>query len=338
MRVLVHIHTLNDEAVIEQTLEGLRRQTRPPDGIIIVDNGSTDTTLNRTFPNGVTVVRNSMNLGTSGAIIIGFAHALEHGFDWTWVFDADSVPEPDALENLLAFFEHLSPSERERVCFLACRLMNAEGEVRHRPMMLTDSTIKYMPVEEEAAATKSRLASSGLARLFQMSAVAKIGLPSEDYVLDLAEFEYGYRARQLGYKSYLVHNGITHQDVGRPPGVVVTRVWNIGRLKLKFLELSPLRTYYYSRNLLYFFGFVPMQRHHPALAGSCPEHSSCLVLPGGLCAPAGQPPAAADCLHARPLGRLDRAHGAPVLSAVTTETGLRPQLCSARLGSRLLGA
>lgn len=36
---------------------------------------------------------------------MGFADALEHEFDWTRVFDADSVPAPDALEDLLAFFE-----------------------------------------------------------------------------------------------------------------------------------------------------------------------------------------------------------------------------------------
>ena len=252
MRVLAHIHTMNDAAVIEQLLEGLRRQTRQPDGIIIVDNASTDTTLDRTFPEGVIVVRNSVNLGTSGAVRMGFAHALDHQFDWTWVFDADSVPEPDALENLLAFFERLSPSEREQVCFLACRLMNAEGEVRQRPIIFTDSTIKYTPIDEEAGCTKCDYF-IWTGSLFRMHAVAKIGLPSADYVLDDAELEYGYRARRLRFTSYMVHGGITHQDVGRSPGVVVTRVWNIGRFKLGFLEITPIRTYYHSRNSVYFW-------------------------------------------------------------------------------------
>jgi hypothetical protein len=49
--------------------------------IIIVDNASTAATLDRTFPEGVAIVRNSANLGTSEAIRIGFAHALEHEFD-----------------------------------------------------------------------------------------------------------------------------------------------------------------------------------------------------------------------------------------------------------------
>ncbi len=260
MRVLAHIHTFNDAGFIEQACDALERQTRPPDGIVIVDNGSTDATLERTFPERVTVVRNATNLGTSGAIRMGFAQALAHGYDWTWVFDADSVPEPDALEHLLAFFERLPPSEQERVCFLACRLDNAEGEVRQRPTMFTASTLEHLPIDDAAAYTECDCF-IWTGSLFRMPAVAKIGLPSADYVLDMAEIEYGYRARQLGFTSYVVHAGVTHQDVGRVPGVFVTGVWKIGRFKITLHEVSAIRTYYISRNLLYFwlYQFRPLR-------------------------------------------------------------------------------
>jgi GT2 family glycosyltransferase len=252
MRVLAHVHTLNDEAVIEQVLEGLRRQTRSADAILIVDNASTDATLARTFPENVKIVRNSENLGTSGAVRIGFAHALQHGFDWTWVFDADSVPEPGALETLLAFFERFPPSERERVCFLACRLVNAESEVRHEPVVFTESSTKHMPVDPDAAHTECDYF-TWTGSLFRMPAVARIGLPSEDYVLDVAEVEYGYRAQRLGLTSYMIHDAVTHQDVGRRPGIVVSKVLTIGRWKLALREASPIRVYYATRNYLYFW-------------------------------------------------------------------------------------
>jgi GT2 family glycosyltransferase len=226
MHVLAHVHTLNDEAVIEQVLDGLRRQTRPADAILIVDNASTDRTLDRTFPDNVTIIRNPENLGTSGAIRISFAHALQHEFDWTWVFDADSVPEPEALEELIGFFQRLSPLERDQVCFLACRLVNAEGEIRHEPITFTGPTIKHAPIEAGAGHTECDYF-TWTGSLFRMPAVARIGLPSEDYVLDVAEVEYGYRARQLGLTSYMIHDAVTHQDVGRSPGIVVTKVWNI---------------------------------------------------------------------------------------------------------------
>jgi glycosyltransferase involved in cell wall biosynthesis len=139
MRVLAHIHSFNEAAFIEQVLDGLQRQTQPPDAIVIVDNGSTDETLDRTFPESVTVIRNSTDLGTTGSVGVGFAHALKHEFDWIWVLDADSVLEPSALENLLAFVERMPPPEREEVCFLARRLETGSGGAEHRPIILTGS-------------------------------------------------------------------------------------------------------------------------------------------------------------------------------------------------------
>ena len=223
MRVLAHIHTFNEAGFIEQALEALQRQTRPPDGIVIVDNASTDGTLDRTFPEGVTVIRNSTNLGISAAVQIGFARALEQKFDWTWVLDADSVPEPEALENLLRFFDRLPSSHQEKVSFLACQIASGNEETEHRPIILTRSSIEFVPLDANAGYCRCDcFIWSGC--LFRMAAVDKIGLPSADYFIDLAELEYGYRARQLGLTGYIVNSGLLHHDVGRPPGVAI-RTW-----------------------------------------------------------------------------------------------------------------
>ena len=251
MRVLAHIHTFNEAGFIEQALEGLRRQTRPPDAIIIVDNGSTDGTLDRIFPEGVTVIRNATNLGVSGSVGIGFARALEQGFDWTWVLDADSVPEPDALENLLGFFERLPAVQQEQVSFLACRLAAVRDETQHLPIVLTRSGFEFVPFDADAGYCRCDcFIWSG--SLFRMPAVGKIGLPSADYYMDLAELEYGYRARQLGLTGYIVNSGVLHHDVGRPGGVA-TRFWRCGPLSFRLVELPPHRSYYHVRNMLYFW-------------------------------------------------------------------------------------
>jgi rhamnopyranosyl-N-acetylglucosaminyl-diphospho-decaprenol beta-1,3/1,4-galactofuranosyltransferase len=44
MRVLAHIHTFNDADIIDRTIEAVLLQTRPVDGILVVDNASTDGT------------------------------------------------------------------------------------------------------------------------------------------------------------------------------------------------------------------------------------------------------------------------------------------------------
>jgi len=250
MRVLAHVHTFNDADVIEQVLEALRCQTRSPDAILIVDNASTDGTLDRTFPENVTIIRNSENLGPSGAVRIGFTHALGHGFDWVWIFDADSVPEPDALESLLAFFEGLPPAKREQLCFLAGWPLTETGDIKQQPISL-ERALELIPLASVRDFTQCDCTLwSG--SLYRMAAVARIGLPSPDYVIDMCEIEYGYRARQNGFTSYIVHNGMIRHDVGRNPGVV-TRLYRFGPISITFYETSPFRTYYSIRNVIYFW-------------------------------------------------------------------------------------
>jgi len=251
MRVLAHIHTMNDEAVIEQLLRALLNQTRPPDAILIVDNASTDGTLNRTFPDNCTVIRNEENLGTSGTVRTGLAYGLDHGFDWVWIFDADSVPESDVLEKLLAFFERLNPFDREKVCFLAALALMESGQIKEPPLNIgPGARLRHVPIDKQIAATccDCTLWSGSL---FRMASVSRIGLPRADYMLDVAEIEYGYRAKQLGLISYVVHNCVIHQDVGRSSGVA-QQVYRLGPIKFALCEISPIRCYYSTRNMVNF--------------------------------------------------------------------------------------
>ena len=252
MRILAHIHTHNEAEFIEQALAALQHQTRPPDAIVIVDNLSTDGTLDRIFPENVSVIRNPTDLGVAGSVAVGLGHALKEKFDWTWVLDADSVPEPDALAKFLSFFETFPPSERENVCFLGCRLATAGGgEADHHPHLLTASGVDRLSVDAEVGHCQCDcFIWSG--SLFRMPAVAKIGMPSADYFMGMEELEYGYRARELGFSSYIVFNSVLHQDVGRKPGVTV-RILRLGPLSYRLYEMSPLRCYYHVRNMLYFW-------------------------------------------------------------------------------------
>jgi rhamnosyltransferase len=259
MRVLTVVMTFNDVAFIEQALEGLRRQIRPSDAIIIVDNASTDGTLDKDFSNSIIIHRNSENLGPSGAIGIAFAFALENGFDWTWVLDADSVPEPDALEKLLGFFDQLKTEQQEKVLFLSSWPMTEAGGVKEPPSTFEKGDLKVLPLSSFRESTQcDAVFWSG--SMYSMKAVARIGPPSADYFLDYAEAELGYRGRRLGFTSYVVHSSVVRHDVGRPPGIH-PRVYRFGPLKLSLLEMSPLRTYYAARNMIYFWLYECKPRH-----------------------------------------------------------------------------
>jgi GT2 family glycosyltransferase len=259
MRILGYIHTFNDADVIEQGLASLQRQSRPPEAIVVVDNASTDETVDRIASKQVVVIQNPTNLGTSGAIRAGFQYALDHGFDFVWVLDADSVPEPEALSNLTQFFLRLTPPEQERLFFLTGRVA---GEAQHRPMVFTESGGKLRPAAPALGADYGRCdCALWSGTLYRMAAVEKIGFPHPDYFVDWAELEYGYRAHQLGFVSFVVNNSVLHQDIGRNPGVAL-RKRQLGPFSFTMYDAVPPRCYLFVRNSIYFWLYECRQSSH----------------------------------------------------------------------------
>ena len=250
MRVLAHVHTFDDSDIIDRMIASVLKQTRPVDGILVVDNASTDSTLDQPSLKHATVVRHHVNLGTSGAIVTGMRFALEHGYDWIWIFDADSIPEPDALEKLLALYAGWPGSLQDEIGFLACLPRNVDGRVffhgkvftrygftRSRPMPGT----RYYPCEFTLW--------SGC--LYRLPAVRRVGVPNPDYVLDWGETEYGYRMMKGGYKGFLHLDAILHHNIRGYASVVLVEVKR-GAAAVTVYDYPPIRCYYSARNRFYF--------------------------------------------------------------------------------------
>ncbi len=280
-RVLAHIHTFNDADVIERTVETVRHQTRPPDAIILVDNASTDGTLDREFPKEIAVIRNSVNLGTSGAIAISFKYGLEHGFDWVWILDADSVPEPDALEKLLELYASWPKAMQDQTGLLACLVRNQpDGRPSHGHIFTPHGRALVTPPREPRYYSCHVTIWSG--SLYRTKAVRLIGLPNADYVLDRGELEYTYRLMKGGYKAFIHQDAVIQHNIRgalikkeqfgpkalkvgpitlgsiersliRPKAMKAgPRAFRFGPVTLAWLESPPIRCYYVCRNTLYF--------------------------------------------------------------------------------------
>ncbi len=249
MKILGHLHTFNDDDVIDRSLQALLDQTIPLDAIGLVDNGSTDGTLNRPFPAVVTVLRHTENLGTSGAVISGMRYALEHGFTWIWTFDADSAPKPDALEKLLSFYAGLAKERQDRIQFLSSVTPLDAPEVHG----VTFSTRGYDPVKldlgQEAIECAATMWSGSL---FKVDTIRAIGLPPADYVLDCGEFAYGYHGMRKGYKSYVIPSSRFAHNIGGQTSLQVTTV-RFGPLSFRVMAFPPIRLYYLFRNNIYFW-------------------------------------------------------------------------------------
>jgi rhamnosyltransferase len=250
IRVLAHVHTFNDAEIIDRTIAALKAQTRPVDGILVVDNASTDGTLAQSSVKHATVLRHPENRGTSGTVHTGMRFALDQGYDWIWVFDADSAPEPDALAKLLALYDSFPEHLQKETAFLACIHYNVQDWVEQHAGVFTKRGMKRAsPSPEERLYPCHVVIWSGC--LYRVAALREIGLPNLDYVLDWGEGEYGYRIMKAGYKGFVFRDAVMHHNTrGHTSTTVVRR--KFGPVALPFLELAPIRCYYSCRNPLYF--------------------------------------------------------------------------------------
>jgi rhamnosyltransferase len=250
MRVLAHIHTFNDADIIDRTIAALLAQTRPVDGIVVVDNGSTDATLAQPSLKHATVLRHPENLGTSGAIVTGMNFALEQGYDWVWVFDADSTPEPEALERLLELYDGFAPDIQDKVAFLACIHYNVQDGIEQHAGVFDERGFRRLnPQPDERYYACHVVIWSGC--LYRVAALRQIGFPNPDYMLDWGEGEYGYRVMRGGYLGFVHRDAILHHNIRGRTSLTSARI-KVGPATLRFREFAPIRCYYTCRNPLYF--------------------------------------------------------------------------------------
>ncbi len=100
LRKLAIIPAYNEEGMVGQVVRGIRRHA-PDFDIVVVDDGSTDSTFAEASAEGVTVIRHPFNLGIGGAMQSGFKYALAHGYDVAAQVDGDGQHKPGYLEDLV---------------------------------------------------------------------------------------------------------------------------------------------------------------------------------------------------------------------------------------------
>ncbi len=107
-RVLIIIVTFNKKDYVAALLRSLARLAYTNHELVVVDNASSDGTvelLAAEFP-GLKVIRNPENTGGSGGFNTGLAHAYGlAGYDYLWLLDNDVEVAPDALSRLVEVLE-----------------------------------------------------------------------------------------------------------------------------------------------------------------------------------------------------------------------------------------
>jgi glycosyltransferase involved in cell wall biosynthesis len=97
-RSLVVIPCYNEEISIGSIV---LRTKHHVDTVVVIDDGSNDSTAKIAKEAGAVVLSHSKNKGKSAAIKTGFKYALENGFDYVITIDGDGQHNPDEIPMLL---------------------------------------------------------------------------------------------------------------------------------------------------------------------------------------------------------------------------------------------
>lgn len=219
---------------LRELVAGLRAQTRPPDEIIVVNQGSRpELAAWLAAQAGLTVIPQE-NRGSAGGFCRGIEEALRRGHDWSWIFDDDAVPRPDALEALVRAPAFRAPD----TVFLASRIVDAGGRTYMSPVA-ADANRWYPTVLEDGCVEATAACWLGL--LVRSEAVRRCGLPIAEFFLWDEDLEFTTRLARHGRGWCAIRSVIAHyQDASFDPmGKDGTKFVHWARNRIARAKLEP---------------------------------------------------------------------------------------------------
>lgn len=202
------IVTYNRCADLKICLARVRAQTRPLDRIFVIDNGSTDATAAWLAGEpGLSVIRQA-NVGGAGGFATGIEHAFRAGAAEIWCMDDDCIPEPDALELLLAAPD-IGPAIKN------C-LSVSTADPTELAFYVDRPNRRYRKVADMGdVALLFGVASLFNGTLISAQVVAQIGWPDRRLFIWGDEVEYMTRAQKMGFPIVTVPRAVLRH----PPAV-----------------------------------------------------------------------------------------------------------------------
>ncbi len=239
-RVATVILNYNQYALTFDTLESLRESKWKNHVVILVDNHSSDGSVEKLRPNfpEVEIVEPSENLGCAGGRNFGAHLAIERGADYVFFLDNDMYIAEDCITRLVSYMErdssigvigpkmmrhpeinHIS-SLGTRVDWQRCVYQSNQDEIITLPADgLIDSA--WVP---------------GGTSMVRASVFQDVGYMDERFFIYFEDTDFSFRIRQQGFR------------VAVAPDAVL---WH--REKSSVGVGSPSSAYYYTRNRLLFF-------------------------------------------------------------------------------------
>ena len=224
VKICAVVVTYNRKELLKRCLDGIMNQSYPVSHILVVDNASTDGTVEmlREYP-GLELLVLPENTGGAGGFHAGFKRAAGIDCNLIWVMDDDALPSEGACKALADFYDGKNA------------LVNPSLPYEKKGALAATE-----PVEEEFGIFV------GMA--LPRTLVEKIGYPHAHYFIYHDDLEYSFRIHKAGAKILrLPYGPIYHADMKKVPREDV----NILGRKVSVPEQPSWKLYYDYRNLVF---------------------------------------------------------------------------------------
>jgi glycosyltransferase involved in cell wall biosynthesis len=163
---IVIVPAFNEEATITAVITEIRT-TRPDLDIVVVNDGSTDTTSQLARTAGVPVLDMPFNVGVGGAMRAGFRYAERFGYQRAFQVDADGQHDPSAIALLEAELQRADVVVGSR--FTTDRSYDVHGPRRWMMRLLSRSVSAICGVRIDDTTSGFRGSSRSAIELFAAS-------------------------------------------------------------------------------------------------------------------------------------------------------------------------
>ncbi len=186
----------------------------------------------------VKIIKNDENLGIARALNQMCSAALEDGFDWILTLDQDSICEDDIIEKYSCY------TDREDVAIITPRFSDD-----NEPQSISSSG--FAPFEFVERCNTS-------ASLIRLSVYKEVGGFDDIMFIDFVDFDFCASVIENGYFILRDNASVLHHQLGSAKEITffipIGRLLGIKKLQKPLFTYnhSPLRTYYYVRNIRYF--------------------------------------------------------------------------------------
>lgn len=198
-------------------LESLSHLTKENISIVVVDNASTDGSVDALTSSGypIIIVKNQMNLGGTGGFNTGIRYTLEHlQQEFIWLLDNDAIVSPDSLTHLIAAMD-----EEPLVALAGSRIVNQND---HTAIVETGAFFSWQ--HGNVTAVHRNVSNSIVfgpnvidvdyvavcSALVRVEALSRVGLMDERYFLLWDDMDWGACFKKHNYRVVCALNSVVY--------------------------------------------------------------------------------------------------------------------------------